>query len=62
MKTEKKAFAFKLAEKNNEKVEQKIEATKWQAREGLSVAGCTDPAGQGNYRDYRTGIDNGVWC
>ena len=62
MKTEKKAFAFKLAEKNSIKLEDKVETPKWQAREGLSVAGCTDPAGQGNYRDYRTGIDNGVWC
>jgi hypothetical protein len=61
----KKIFAFKLAEK---KEQGKTPAAKWKARDGVSVAGCTDAIGDGSYREaidiwgnYR-GIDKGYWC
>lgn len=58
----KKVFAFKLAEKK-EKENEKAAAGKWKAREGISLAGCTDPTGQGDYRySLSIGRDNGVWC
>lgn len=58
----KKVFAFKLAEKK-EKEEQKAPAAKWKAREGVSLAGCTDPSGRGDYRyGAGRGSDNGEWC
>lgn len=61
MNNDKKVFAFKLAEKKDKK--EKVESAKWQAREGVSLAGCTDPTADGNYR-YSTsrGVDNGVYC
>ncbi len=61
MNNDKKVFAFKLAEK---KETEKEKAAKWKAREGVSVAGCTDPTGVGDYR-YDSpyyGRDNGIWC
>ncbi|HVG60562.1 MAG TPA: hypothetical protein VNA24_18530 [Hyalangium sp.] len=62
MNNDKKVFAFKLADKK-EKETAKEKGAKWKAREGVSVAGCTDPTDQGNYRYGRgTGSDNGVWC
>jgi hypothetical protein len=62
MTNDKKVFAFKLAEKK-EKENEKEKAAKWQAREGVSLAGCTDPTGVGNYRyASRYGADNGIWC
>ncbi|HZI14623.1 MAG TPA: hypothetical protein VE153_29920 [Myxococcus sp.] len=62
MNNDKKVFAFKLAEKKeNEK--EKAASTKWKARDGVSVAGCTDPTGQGDYRfGTRYSQDGGVWC
>ena len=58
-----KTFAFKLADKN-----EKPGRSKWAARDGVAIAGCSDPAGNGNYRDdydawgqYR-GRDGGQWC
>ncbi len=58
----KKVFAFKLAEKK-EKLDEKATTTKWKARDGVSVAGCTDRIGDGSYRYGKgTGTDNGVWC
>jgi len=61
MNNDKKVFAFKLAEKKEK--QEKAAPAKWQAREGVSVAGCTDPTGVGDYR-YSTsyGRDNGIWC
>lgn len=62
MNNDKKVFAFKLAEKKKEEKE-KAATAKWQAREGVALAGCTDPTGNGDYRYGRNGgIDNGVWC
>jgi hypothetical protein len=51
-----KTFAFKLAS-------QKRVEGKWKARDGLAVAGCTDPTGDFNYR-YSTirSYDGGVYC
>jgi hypothetical protein len=60
MNNDKKVFAFKLAEK---KENEKEKAAKWKAREGVSVAGCTDPTGYGDYRYSKSyGTDNGIWC
>ncbi len=53
-----KLFAFKLAEKTEQN------DTTWQVRDDVSLAGCTDPSGEGNYRFPHAwgGTDNGVWC
>ena len=60
MNNDKKVFAFKLAEK---KEIEKEKAAKWKAREGVSVAGCTESDAFGNYRYSKsTGTDNGVYC
>jgi len=62
MNNEKKVFAFKLAEK---KQKEKAAPAKWTAREGVSLAGCTDYHGNGDYRenDWVWGTtDMGVWC
>jgi hypothetical protein len=62
MNNDKKVFAFKLAEKKQAEKE-KAATTKWQAREGVALAGCTDPTGYGDYRYSKSiGTDNGVWC
>lgn len=62
MNNDKKVFAFKLAEKNEKK--DKAAATKWKVREGVSLAGCTDPVGNGSYRmdDEFWGFEAGYWC
>lgn len=60
MESAKKVFAFKLAEKKDE--------GKWTARDGVAVAGCTDPTGMGLHREsiYTDGRpappDKGYWC
>lgn len=61
MNNEKKVFAFKLAEK---KQQEKASPNKWKAREGVSLAGCSDFHGDGNPRedDWLWGRDAGVWC
>ncbi len=56
MQNDKKIFAFKLASKPKPD-------SKWKTRDGLAVAGCTDPTGDGDYRESAPpGRDNGVWC
>jgi hypothetical protein len=56
---EKKTFAFKLAERQS--------VGKWKARDGVSLAGCTEIP-NGNYRDniYGNGHpapqDGGLFC
>lgn len=54
-------FAFKLAEKEEKEAKP---ANLWQVRDGVSVAGCTDPSGGEFDVRYSTnsGGDNGVWC
>lgn len=64
MDTKPAIFAFKLAEKNDEASGD----AGWRARDGVSVAGCTDPTGLGLYRNniYYNGSpappDEGYWC
>jgi hypothetical protein len=62
----KKTFAFQLA--STQKTETKAEQKQWQVRDGVAVAGCTDPTRQGDFREsydiwgtYR-GRDKGYWC
>jgi hypothetical protein len=54
-------FAFKLAQKRQEDAKP---AQQWQAREGVSVAGCSGPDAYENYRGPSTwgGADGGVYC
>lgn len=59
--TEKKLFAFKVAEKTQQV---KPEA-KWQAKDGVASAGCTGPwARARTWRDYQYGStsDSGMFC
>lgn len=61
MEDQHKLFAFKLATKQQqpEKLRQEsAQGKKWKAREGVAIAGCTDPLEVGDYR-YS---DRGVWC
>ena len=64
MESGKKTFAFKLAEKK----QSGLKDGKWTARAGVAVAGCTDPSGEGMYResvDYLgrpAPLDQGYWC
>jgi hypothetical protein len=58
----KKTFAFQLAS------QQKTDNKQWQVRDGVAVAGCTDPTNQGLHREsvdiwgtFR-GRDKGYWC
>ena len=65
MEKNQKLFAFKLAGQEDAKKTQNVDtdASKWQTRDGVAVAGCTDPTGQGDYRyGTRWSSDNGVWC
>ncbi len=61
MKNNQKLFAFKLAEQVQKDKTSKV--TPWKARDGVSVAGCTDYLWPGNLR-YSAGFgsDNGVFC
>ena len=63
---DRKTFAFQLA--SMQKVDAKTEENQWQVRDGVAVAGCTDPTGNGDYRastdiwgKFR-GLDKGYWC
>jgi hypothetical protein len=53
----KTTFAFKLADKEAKG------ASKWNSRDGVALAGCTEYRFPGNYR-YATsgGGDNGAYC
>ncbi len=62
----KKSFAFQLA--SMKKPAGKTEDKQWQVRDGVAVAGCTDPTGDGDYRasvdiwgNFR-GRDKGYYC
>ena len=52
---EKKTFAFKLADKSPKG------ASKWSARDGVSLAGCSEVT-YGNYRSSSRTGDNGYFC
>ena len=57
-----KTFAFRLAQQENARSAETGDA-KWQTRDGVAVAGCTDPTHQGDYRyGTRWSSDSGVWC
>ncbi|MCC7247038.1 MAG: hypothetical protein IT473_00265 [Lysobacter sp.] len=62
----KKTFAFQLA--STQKADTKTDGKTWQVRDGVAVAGCTDPTRQGDFRaDYDIwgtyrGRDKGYWC
>ncbi|MDP3748521.1 MAG: hypothetical protein Q8Q88_15890 [Phenylobacterium sp.] len=70
MQSDKRIFAFRLAEKKRNDARPKD--GKWRARDGLSIAGCTDETGDGDYREawtwptsppgYYVGPDRGYWC
>ena len=59
--TESKLFAFKLAEKQTSAKP----AAEWKVRDGVAVAGCTDPSHtfepRGPHR-YTSQADQGVYC
>jgi hypothetical protein len=52
---EKKTFAFKLADKTPKG------PGKWQARDGVALAGCTEIIHM-NYRELKPNGDTGVFC
>ena len=57
-----KLFAFKLAEKQ---VKEVAPAAQWKVREGVSVAGCSGPDVNGDWREahyYYPDGDNGIYC
>jgi hypothetical protein len=56
MEEKQKLFAFKLAAK--EQRDAPSQPRKWQARDGVSLAGCSDPSHEGDFREG----DRGVWC
>lgn len=59
MKSEKQTFAFKLASKATD-----TKNEKWRAREGVSIAGCSNLKDPDNPEQRYTGTapDNGIYC
>lgn len=61
MQNEKKLFAFKLADKRSAQL--KSRGPKWKIRDGVAVAGCTDPTkGDGDFMESTYGYDAGTFC
>jgi hypothetical protein len=59
MNTEKKLFAFKLADKQAKRADQ----NKWKARDGVAVAGCTLSAVSPGFQiGATTNFDTAVPC
>ncbi|NMH64039.1 hypothetical protein [Shewanella salipaludis] len=56
MTSNKKLFAFKLAEKKQQTNVSSQKHVQFKAREGVAIAGCTDPTGRGLVRYSDTGI------
>lgn len=57
-----KLFAFKLAQKQTAEAKP---AMQWKVREGVAIAGCSDPSGEGHYRldhEWYGHHDQGFWC
>ncbi len=52
---EKKTFAFKVADRGAKG------AAKWSARDGVSLAGCSEVQ-FGDYRSFTRTGDNGYYC
>lgn len=62
MNENRKPFAFALATHENGE-RQSSQDDKWQARDGVALAGCTDPTGQYMPRySSRFNPDGGVFC
>lgn len=62
MENTQKLFAFKLAGQEDAKKVQSNES-KWQIRDGVAMAGCSDATGDGDWRcSLWGGRDNGPWC
>lgn len=63
MESQEKLFAFKIASKEKD-VDSRQNDGKWAAREGVSVAGCTEYRFPGNlrYAHPTYGADRGVYC
>lgn len=59
---ETKLFAFKLAEQQAEKQAQP--AAQWKVRDGVAVAGCTDPGHLFEPREVNSFnvADKGIYC
>lgn len=59
MEKQPKLFAFELVKKQSDKP-----ATQWQVRDGVSVAGCSDPKNDGNVRGQSRFLpgDTGMYC
>lgn len=58
---ESKLFAFKLAEKQAPT----NPVAEWKVRDGVAVAGCTDPSHTSDWRDthpYTNRADQGIYC
>ena len=62
MQNQTKLFAFKLAEKQEQK--QAAPATAWKVRDGVAVAGCTAVGTNDQYRDssHLKPNDSGQYC
>ncbi|WP_293631430.1 hypothetical protein [Shewanella sp. CG12_big_fil_rev_8_21_14_0_65_47_15] len=56
MNSNKKLFAFKLAEKKQLSNVSSQKNDQFKAREGVAIAGCTDPTGRGLVRFSDTGM------
>jgi hypothetical protein len=55
-------FAFRLADVR-EDAQADAPQTPWQLRDGVAIAGCTDPKRVGDYRwSGLQGTDAGFWC
>ena len=62
MENTQKLFAFRVA-KQQETKGSETRAEKWQVRDGVAIAGCSDATGEGDYRcSIFPGRDNGPWC
>jgi hypothetical protein len=60
MNTQKKLFAFKLAEKQSRNIDQND--GKWKARDGVAIAGCCAPATNILWPMNSLGIDHQAPC
>ncbi len=62
MEKNQKLFAFKLADQEDAKKAQNLDtdAGKWQARDGVAIAGCTGPDARASSRMF--GYDGGIYC
>ncbi|MEW6372114.1 MAG: hypothetical protein AB1584_14355 [Pseudomonadota bacterium] len=54
-------FAFKLADQQNQEAQP---AQQWKVRDGVAVAGCTDPVPDSGWYRYSTiqKVDGGIYC